>query len=537
MAAERIPVLIVGGGPIGLALAIDLGMRGIKTVLIERRDGTIRVPRIGQENTRTMEFCRRWGIANTIREAGYPPDHPGDVVYITSMVGYELARLKFPSAAARGELRHTPEGKCRCSQLFFDPILRDRADSFPDVTLRYHTALQNFGQDEDCVRAEVSHRETGETETLEASYLIGCDGAESTVRELSGIGQSGDPAIGLNLTGFFRSEDLISVHDKGRAVHNRLVGPSGLWGNLNAVNGRDLFRLELTSIDPETKIDAVDMEAFIRKAVGTDFEFELLANMPWTRHELVADKFRDGRVFLAGDAAHSNSPTGGHGMNTGIGDAADLSWKLAAMVEGWGGAHLLESYEIERRPVCLRNVREATNNFTRLRKMLQYAAIAEDTPEGERQREAFAAAHADTGDNQQYDNEGIGLGYRYDPSPICWPDGSPEPPDDAIEYVQTARPGHRAPHAWVAPGTSTLDLFGDGFTLFRFGDDTADTSALTNAATDRGVPLRLHDIDDAGMAELYERKLVLVRPDGHVAWRGDSIGSDADGIIDRLRGA
>ncbi len=284
------------------------------------------------------------------------------------------------------------------------------------------------------------------------------------------------------------------------------------------------------------------MRAAIVRAFGRPFDFEILSIMPWVRRELVAESYGSGRVLIAGDAAHLTSPTGAFGMNMGIQDAVDLGWKLQARIEGWGGPQLLASYEPERRPVAIRNVQEASGNLSRMlspRTQAPPKAIFEPGPDGDRAREMFGRAYTEMMAREWFAN-GIHLGYRYEGSPVIVPDGTPEPPDTVSTYEQTARPGHRAPHAWMKDGRSTLDLFGHGFVLLRFNASAqagAQADPLREAARDRAVPLTLVDIDEPAIAALYERRLVLVRPDGHVAWRGDEMPADPARIIDIVRGA
>ena len=529
-------VVVVGGGPVGLAVAIELGLRGVRCMLVEQRDGTVSVPKMGLVNTRSMEFCRRWGVAERVKAAAFPKDYPGDVIYVTSMTGYELARIGIPSVRDRGRLPHTPEGKCRISQLYFDPLLKDFASTIPAVTLCHRTRMDSFEQDDDGVTVRITDLATGREETVKAAYLVGCDGIESAIREALGIGLQGQIYPEHHLTAFFRCPSYLSMHDKGPTIHSYLIGPEGLWGHLNAVNGRDLWRLELNGLKPGADTQSIDVDAALRRAVGCAFDYEKIAAMPWSCRQMVADRYRVGRVFLAGDAIHQNTPTGGHGMNTGMGDAVDLGWKLAAVLEGWGGGALLDSYESERRPVAVRNVREARENFERQTKFPPSDRIAEDSPAGKSQRKAFAEGLRAIDEARQFDNEGVGLGYRYEPSPICIADGTAPPADDAKVYRQTARPGSRAPHAWLADGRSTLDLFGAGFTLLRFTDD-ADTARIAAAAARRGFPLSVTRVAEPEIAARYEQALVLVRPDGHVAWRGAVAPDDAVALVDRVRGA
>jgi 2-polyprenyl-6-methoxyphenol hydroxylase-like FAD-dependent oxidoreductase len=530
----RVPVLIVGGGPVGLALAVDLGLRGVRTMLIDQRDGTITVPKMNMVNARSMEFCRRWGIADKVKEIGWPETFRNNVIFVTSLTGHLLARFDYPSYAGRGELPYTPEGSRRCSQLWFDPILRDRAGAQDNVTLRYGTRLEAFVQDEAGVSATVTDLATGRTGIVDADYIVGCDGAESLVREIGGIAMRGSPLLSSSVNVFFVSCELPRIHDKGDAWASWLVGPDGQWGLIVAVDGRELWRFGISAVEPDATIGAADAAALIRRAAGRDFDFEIKAILPWTRRQLVADRYRDGRAFLAGDAAHLMSPTGGLGMNTGIGDAVDLSWKLAAVAQGWGGAALLDSYDRERRPVAQHNVDEATRNFRKLRALPGGPEIEDDTPAGTALRARIRDTILTGGYDEEYVQEGTVLGYRYDDSPIVEPDGTAAVEHGPQIYVQSARPGGRAPHGWFAPGRSTLDLFGSGFVLLRFGGEG---ERLIAAARSRGVPLAVKDIADPALARLYERRLVLVRPDGHVAWRADREPDDAGALLDRLRGA
>jgi 2-polyprenyl-6-methoxyphenol hydroxylase-like FAD-dependent oxidoreductase len=531
----RVPVLIVGGGPIGLALAVDLGLRGVRTLLIDQRDGAISVPKMNMVNARSMEFCRRWGIADKVKAIGWPEDFRNNVIFVTSLTGHLLARFEYPSYAERGELPYTPEGSRRCSQLWFDPLLRERAAAQDNVTMRYRVRLDGFVQDEAGVRASLTDLATGRSETIEADYIVGCDGADSLVRETLGIGMAGSPLLSSSINVFFVSRELPKIHDKGDAWGSWLVGPEGQWGLIVAVDGRELWRLGLSSVEPDATLSTADAAALIRRAAGRDFDFQVKAILPWTRRQLVADRYRVGRAFLAGDAAHLMSPTGGLGMNTGIGDAVDLSWKLAAALQGWGGPALLDSYDRERRPVAAHNVGEATSNFRKLRALPGGPEIADDTTAGAALRARIRDTILTGGYDEEYVQEGTVLGYRYEDSPIVVPDGTPPVEHGPQRYVQSARPGGRAPHGWVEPGRSTLDLFGAGFVLLRFGGARAG-DRLIAAARSRGVPLAVNDIADPALARLYARRLVLVRPDGHVAWRADREPDDAGALLDRVRG-
>jgi 2-polyprenyl-6-methoxyphenol hydroxylase-like FAD-dependent oxidoreductase len=531
-----LPVLIVGGGPVGLALAGDLGWRGIECLLIEQTDGSIYQPRMDLVGVRTMEFCRRWDLVGAVEGSPYPRDYAQDNIYLTSLTGYELGRERFPGIGQAPPPPESPQRRERCPQNMFDPILRGFAAAQKTVALRYRTRLLSFKQDADAVTAEVENAATGVREEIRARYIVGCDGARSLVRETLGIRMHGNPVLTYTTNVIFRCPHLLSLHDKGKAYRHIFIGAEGTWSTIVAINGADQWRFSLIGSSAQREYTTKEIEAAIRRAVGRDFNFEILSVLPWVRRELVAEIYCAGRGFIAGDAAHAMSPTGGFGMNTGIGDAVDLSWKLAATLEGWGGAGLLDSYSVERQPVGARNVAEASGNLRRMLSVDRHPDIADDTQAGAATRKKVGHEFTEMM-RREWFTLGIHLGYRYEGSPICWPDGTEPPADEARKYVPTARPGHRAPHAWLADGRSTLDMFGRGFTLLGFGARAADAAPLLTAAGDRGVPIAFIGIAEPDIAALYQRKFVLVRPDGHIAWRGDRMPDEPFRLIDVVRGA
>jgi 2-polyprenyl-6-methoxyphenol hydroxylase-like FAD-dependent oxidoreductase len=533
---SKVPVLICGGGPVGLALAIELGLRGVECVLVEQGDGTVQVPKMSQLSTRTMEFCRRWGIAEQVKKAGWPEEHPGDFIYVTSMIGYELFRQRFAPYAKQGDLRYTPEEPRQCPQIFFDPILPRHAASLPSVTLYHRTQLESFDEGSNGVHVRLASLETGQTETISADYLVGCDGFDGPVRKALKVEYEGSGILSYSVSIFFRSRALGTLHNKGWGRFYRLVDASGHWSDLIAIDGKELWRLTCFHVDPETDINSFDVEGSLIRAAGTTFPHEVLSVLPWKRRELVARSYGRDRVFIAGDAAHQMSPTGGLGMNTGIGDAVDLGWKLAAVLQVWGGPHLLESYEIERKPVAFSSVTASSETYLHETSLPAHPAIAEKSAEGEAARRQFAEAlRGRRGQGNERLHEGVKLGYSYEGSPIIWPDQAKAPLIKGGDFIPSCRSGARAPHAWISEGFSTLDLFGDGFVLLRF-DPGTDESSLIAAAAVRQVPLRVVDIDKPEIAALYDRKLILVRLDGHVAWREDACPDDAFALIDRARG-
>ena len=363
-AVSKPPVLIVGGGPVGLALAVELGWRGTPCTLVEQGDGTIVTPKMNEVNIRTMEFCRRWGMAKAVHDCPFPPDYPLDVAFVTSLSGYELGRMRLPPRMAEPG-PHSPVRQQVCPQMWFDPLLRRRAQSFPHVTLRYRTRLESFAATEDGVTADIVLADE-RRERIEAEYMVACDGASSMVRRALGIELLGHGVLGHSLNLFFRAPDLLQTCGKEPGTSFIAVDRNGLWAILRIIDPASaMWRLMVLDVDAAQRPEAIDRDALLRRAIGRPKAVEWLGLSLWTRRSAVAECFRRGRVFLAGDAVHQFSPTGGQGMNTGIGDAVDLGWKLAAVLDGWGGEHLLSSYESERRPIATRNVGLTTGIVSR----------------------------------------------------------------------------------------------------------------------------------------------------------------------------
>ena len=536
---ERTPVLIVGAGPVGLALAGDLGWRGVPCTLIEKTAGVVEHPKMDLIGVRTMEFCRRWGIADWVRDAPYPGDYPQDYIWLTSLSGFELGREPFPGRAFEASPPQSPQKRERVPQDMFDPIIKRFATSFDHVDLQNNTELVSFEEKSERVRATVRDVLTGETRTIEADYLVGTDGGASTVREQLGIGMSGTPALTYTTNVIFRCPDFPSLHDKGLGYRFIFIGPEGTWLTIVAINGGDRFRMSIVGTPDKVTHSEDDIRAALRRAMGKDFDYEILSVLRWVRRELVADRYGTDRVFLAGDSVHLTSPTGALGMNTGMQDAVDLGWKLEAVIRGWGGANLLKTYEIERKPVAIRNVSASTKNLKRMlepRNRKPPPEIFEPGPQGDAARKAYGEWYTELMRHEWFMN-GYHLGYRYDDSPIVWPDGTPAPPLEGTTYTQIARPGARAPHVWLPDGRSTLDLYGRAFVLLRLSSNAPAAGGLQRAAAEAGVPLAVVTLDLPEVLKAYERRLVLVRPDGHVAWRDDAEPQDARAVIDCVRGA
>jgi 2-polyprenyl-6-methoxyphenol hydroxylase-like FAD-dependent oxidoreductase len=530
------PVLIVGGGPVGLALAADLGWRGAACLIIEQGDGPADHPRATAINARSMEFMRRWGVADAVRKASAPEDFPHTALYCTTLSGFEIARIDRPHHGGRGATVTSPERAQRCNQIWLDPILRDLATSFNSVDLRYRWRLEELTQTDDHVVAIVHDLAQDERRRIVARYAIDCSGGHSVIRRQLDMTMSGSPYIGHFLSIFVKAPELWKHHAMGKAALINFVEPEGLWRNLVILDGRELYRFGVRGKQYYDAPEQVDVERMFNEVIGTSVPHEIISVRRWVARNVVSDAYRNGRVFFAGDAAHLNHPSSGLGLNTGLGDAVDLGWKLSATLAGWGGPQLLGSYETERQPVGRRNIGHADVSHQGDREREPPPEIFQDTAEGERARHKIGDAIV-ASMTRKFITDGLALGYRYDPSPICWNEADAARHDSIEDYHPNAVTGSRAPHAWLAERRSTIDLYGRGFTLLRFGDNAPEATAIARAFLERGVPLSVETIGNPAIAALYQYRLVLVRPDGHVAWRADAPPADPSTLVERVRGA
>jgi 2-polyprenyl-6-methoxyphenol hydroxylase-like FAD-dependent oxidoreductase len=525
-------VLIVGGGPTGLTLAIDLGRRGVRCTLIEQKARPAFLPKMERINARTMEIYRRMGLAGQIRAAGLRSDCPMDVYIVLAMNQPPLLRLPYPSVAqAQADTRATNDGTMPLepyqlmSQYTLEPLLKSIAEALPSVAVRFGCEFLSLRQDGDGVTARLRTADGGVQE-LRAAYLVGCDGGTSPVRKELGIALRGEGNTMALRQALYRCDELFdrlpigNGPGKGRHYHvaddkatQLIMQDSTRHWTLHAI------------VD-----DSDEMNRQFEMTVGVPVSYELLSCDPWRQNLLLADRYGRDRVFLAGDAVHLVIPTGGLGMNSGIGDALDLSWKLAATLAGWGGPNLLQSYEVERRQIGERNVgasRYATLGRRKWRSMWR-PDIRDNTPGGEQSRFILSAV-ADV--EQRKSNEMIGaeLGYRYVDSPVvCNIPGGPE--HLFREYHPTTWPGARLPHLWLDDGTPMQDRIPDGFSILKLGRTKADPSGLEQAIRARGAPVTVLDIPDRIAREIYGYDLILVRPDMHVVWRGREAPEDAAGV-------
>jgi len=522
----RVPVLIAGGGPSGLAAAIELGRAGVRCVVVEpRRTVTGDRPRAKTTSARTMELLRRWGLAGRVRAAApLPVSYAQDVVFCTSLTGTELTRF----GNAFGLHAERREEFAECGQQIPQPeveqVLRAAVAELPTVDVRYGHRLVAAEDGPDEVRAEIADA-GGRVTEVRAGYLLGCDGAGGVSRAAIGAEYAGGSGELPNLNVTFRAPGLTGDALCARAVHYWVIGAEtgGIAGPMDT--GGTWW-----AIAQGVREGDADPAALVRSMIGRDLDVEVRATDPWVARMLLVDRYRGERIFLVGDAAHLNPPWGGHGFNTCVGDAVNLGWKLAAVLRGWGGPRLLDSYEPERRPVARQTISDASAQESRLARAFARADLDAAGPEGAARRaEVAAALEAKRG---EFHSLGLVLGYHYAGSPVIVDDGSPVPPHAPLTYHGSARPGARLPHRWLAGGVSLYDRLGDGFTLLRL-DPRRDVAGFRRAAGARGVPLTVLDVPLDVAA--YGAPLLLVRPDQHVAWRGSDT-ADPGAVLDTVRG-
>jgi 2-polyprenyl-6-methoxyphenol hydroxylase-like FAD-dependent oxidoreductase len=543
------PVVIIGAGPVGLVAAIDLAWRGVDVVVIEQRSAGEPPPvKCNHISSRSMEIMRRLGLAETIREAGLPHDYPNDIVYCTSVTGTEFGRIQIPSVEGRrlppspefpDSGWPTPEPPHRINQLYLEPILFEHAAAQPRITILNRSRVEDIAQSEHEVSVTVRNLDTDQRFTVCGRYAIGCDGARSLVRKTIGSKFVGLAQISRNLSSFIRAPGLLAMIKAKRKPSwmSHAVNPKRA-GNAIAIDGKELWLVHCRAKAHEPDFDQIDRDRAIRDVLGVDdaFQYELLGKEDWVARRLVADKMREGRIFLCGDAAHIWIPVAGYGMNCGIADAADLTWMLAAAIKGWAPESILDAFALERHPIT-----EQVSHFV-ASLGVQLVPRRDEAPPGiGEEGEAGDALRARLGRElcdmnvAQYCCAGLNFGYYYDNSPLIIYDGEQQPAYTMGSFTPSTVPGCRLPHAWLADGRSLYDALGPDYTLVRF-DRSCDGDALETAARAAGLPLAVADVAVADAEELYGYPLLLVRPDQHIAWRGDGIPADCSAMIARLRG-
>ncbi len=540
------PVLIVGGGPIGLTLALDLAWRGIDVTVAETRsEAEPPPPKCNHVAARSMEIFRRLGVAESLRNAGLPADYANDVSYRTAFTGKELTRIPIPCRRDRYTATEgpdanwpTPEPPHRINQTFLEPILFAHAKASPRITLLNETAIMAITQDDAGALAEARHVRSGAEQQIHCQYIIGCDGGGSMVRKSIGAQFEGDAVIQRVQSTYIRAPDLINRQETAPAWATFSLNPKRS-GNIYAIDGLDRWVVHNYLKPDEADFESVDRDWAIRAilGVGDDFTYDVIAPMDWFGRRLVADKFRDRRIYICGDAAHIWVPYAGYGMNAGIADAMNLSWTLAANLNGWGGARILDAYEQERLPITQQVshfVMDHAHAMAGQRGGVP-ANIEDDDAAGESARQALGQKAYDL-NVQQYCAAGLNFGYFYEDSPIIAANGETAPGYSMADFTASTVPGCRTPHFWLANGDSLYDAMGPEFTLLRF-DPTVDVASILGAAERANVPMQLLDVSAAEADPAYKHALALSRPDQHIAWRGNKVPDDPSALIQRIRGA
>jgi len=539
-------VAIVGAGPVGLTLAMDLAARGRSVVVLETRQrGEPPNVKCNHVAARTMEQFRRLGLAAKLRDAGLPADYPNDVVFRTSVTGTELSRIHIPARAERYSDTSGPDGRWptpepphRINQIYLEPILFAHAQAQRGVTIRNRTEATGFAQDERGVRVDAHDLDDGSRVAVRAQFLVGCDGGRSMVRKTIGAAFAGTAVIQRVQSTYIRAPRLLDLVAGERAWSCYASNPRRS-GVCFAIDGRETWLVHNHLMPSEEDFEAVDRDASIRAilGVGPDFDYEILSKEDWIGRRLVAERFRAGRVFISGDAAHLWVPYAGYGMNAGIADALNLSWHLSAHLAGWASEGVLDAYEIERQPITEQVSRFAMDHAQQMIKARGAVPprIEEPGPEGD-------AIRAEQGKKSyelnvpQFCCAGLNFGYFYDCSPLIAYDGEAAPAYSMGGFTASTVPGCRAPHFWLADGRSLYDAFGADYTLLRF-DASVDATSLVAAATTRKLPIKPLDVPPGLAPTEYRHALVLCRADQHVAWRGDTVPTEPLALVDRLRGA
>jgi 2-polyprenyl-6-methoxyphenol hydroxylase-like FAD-dependent oxidoreductase len=548
-------VAIVGGGPIGLSLALHLDMYGIRSSVFNNEPETRWHPKGNIHNARTMELFRKVGIADHIRALGLPGDHPFDVAYFTRLNAYEIARGRTPSRDERLGSRERrpardqlPEPTHRVNQMYVERLLFEEASRRPNIALRFGWTVDELEESDDGVLIRARRVADDAIETSRAAYVVGCDGSRSTVRKALGIRYEGEE----HLMNVFMGGEFVSIHMALPGFYEAL-GPRRAWMYLTinpdtriviiTLDGAGEFMMHKRRAAGEI-VDDDGIRRTVQRAIGADVPVMIVSQRAWhAGGYLVAERFQGGRMFLAGDAAHLFTPTGGFGLNTGIEDVANLAWKIAARLQGWGGDCLLASYEVERKPIAVRNTDVARGMGKAWHDIDVSAAIEQDTPAGAAERARAAQSSFVLANHfvlpEERDFLGVVLGARYDGSPLIVADGKP-PPNEVERYTPSSVPGGRAPHLWLdggrSRGSSLFDRLGRYFTLLRIGANPPAGAPLEAAAKRAGMPLAVCDVIQPDAAALYERRLNLVRPDHHICWRGDELPEDVDGLIAAVTG-
>ena len=532
-ASERPAVAIIGAGPAGLAAAIELGMRGVNCVVLEQTERGGYAPRAKTTHTRTREHLRRWGIADKLAAASpFGVDYPSNVAFVTRLGGKLIKRFENALQCSPQRDERYSEHSQWVPQYKLEQVLREHAATLASVEFRFGSEYLGFDQDDDGVTVRYRDTASGETRSLRAAYLIGADGARSRVRDDIGAKMIGTYGLSRNYNIIFRAPGLDKAHGQGPAIMYWQLNPE-CPSLIGPMDRDDLWYFMPSGIGKDATFTDAEAVAAIRTSTGIDLPYEVLSSDEWVASRLLADRYRDGRAFLIGDACHLHPPFGGFGMNMGIADGVDIGWKIAAVEQGWGGSGLLASYEAERRPAHEFVLDEAEANHAVLPNELVREGLEDEGPAGDAVRQEIAEIVGRHKAAEFY-ALGVVLGYCYLNSPVVVDDGTGLNWVRSRDYHPAAIPGCLAPHRWLGE-TSLYDLFGDGFTLLVLADShREDIERARKEAAANAVPLKILELTEPALLELYQQPLILIRPDQHVAWRGDNW--PTDGVLRQVTG-
>lgn len=580
-------VVIVGAGPAGLALAVELGRRDISTVVVEAEIEPLDEPGATVLTPRTVEHLHRLGLGDEVREHALSARRHRDVVLAEYLCAEPVTRLRVDIEAGL-----SPFGPTLLPQYQLTRLMRAAVDRLSSVQIWSGCTFERLGRRGDLVVAQLG---SADRDAASGRYLVGADGAGSAVAEAAGLATARPAEFDERLSLLFESVELKELHPQGDFAQAILVNDE-LMATIRPVSALDRYQFDIV-LSEFAEPTSVDITELLYRCVGVEFSHEVISGLIWSAGSSVLDSFGDDRVFLIGDAAHRIMPSGGLSLACGIGDASNLGWKLAATLAGWGGAELLASYGIERHPVATATKAVGEEHATMY--AMVTAAIDEaldaleetpgsasapdddidpahdpaqapdephaaEDPAGDETPAPAVEAHDDASPQRRTSSDvvidslglgeqaigdvkliveaeaetiGLDLGAHYASSPICWPDGSDPPPFDVEHYVPTAHPGARLPWLTLDDGSSLHDTIGLGFTLLRLGPDAPPGDRFVEAAQSRGVPFRVVEVAESWVSGAIGARLVLVRPDQHVCWRADTEPSDVGALIDRLRGA
>jgi len=540
----RTPVLVVGAGPVGLTLAMDLAQRGIAVTVVETRSaGEPPSVKCNHVSARSMEIFRRLGLAEKLRNTGLPADYPNDCSYRTTATGIELSRILIPCRRDRYTAKGGPdtdwptaEPPHRINQIYMEPVLFAHAAGLNGLRILNRTAFENFREEDVGIVATVRNLDSETTSEIRADFIVGCDGARSLVRKAIDANLQGTPIIQRVQSTYIRAPALLGMMEHP-AWMTLSLNPRRC-GTMVAIDGREKWLIHNHLNREDETFESVDRDASIRAilGVGPDFEYEVLSKEDWVGRRLVADRFRKGRAFICGDAAHLWMPYAGYGMNAGIADATNLAWLLAAYLEGWADIGILDAYEAERLPITEQVSRFAMEMAGKV--LSQRRTVPDEIehpgPEGDAVRKQVGQAAYDL-NVQQYCCGGLNFGYFYDSSPIIAYDGAAQPGFTMADFTPSSTPGCRLPYAKLADGRPVYDALGPGYTLLRYDPDVA-VAPLADAMRVHGVPFAIVDVPGDQPQPPGGRKLILARTDQHVAWRGDAVPDDPAPLVGKLLG-